>query len=80
MAIAILGAVQQKFKNPTTMNLKKFAQVYLRNAPVKPKEMKVIMMITDSNMERLLQVNVLLSLLFLISSNNLPVQIQLEKE
>ena len=38
------------------------------------------MMITDSNMERLLQVNVLLSLLFLISSNNLPVQIQLEKE
>ena len=38
------------------------------------------MMITDSNVERLLQVNVLLSLLFLISSNNLPVQIQLEKE
>ena len=38
------------------------------------------MMITDNNMERLLQVNVLLSLLFYFPSDNLPVQSQLEKD
>ena len=41
MTIALTGAIQQKFKNATSMNLKTLAQVYLKNGPARSKEKKV---------------------------------------